>query len=154
MRYLRSIHTPLVFNRYERCRRAKYHYKRKRAMLKSIALFLLCFSHPFRPLACRSISSITISKISPRLAQYSKTCQGSLVWKWIFISLLSPTASRQSPAKWLVKYSLMAFSSKFSPSISSWVSDLNSVFRSPHLSASAVVTGLPSASDRGVKPPP
>ncbi len=45
-------------------------------------------------------------------------------------------------------------SSKFSPSISSWVSYLNSVISSPHLSASGVITGLPSASNSGVRPPP
>ena len=36
--------------------------------------------YPLRPRACRSISSTTISWISPREAQYSSTFQGSLVW--------------------------------------------------------------------------
>ena len=61
---------------------------------------LMCFSvttpaieknYPCSPLACLSISSMTISWISPNEAQYSKTIQGSLVWKWILISSSSPT---------------------------------------------------------------
>ena len=37
-------------------------------------------AYPRRPLAWRSISSTTMSYISPREAQYSSTFHGSLVW--------------------------------------------------------------------------
>ena len=37
--------------------------------------------YPCSPLACRSISSTTISWISPKVEQYFSTSQGSLVWK-------------------------------------------------------------------------
>ncbi len=36
--------------------------------------------YPCRPLAWRSISSTTMSYISPKEAQYSSTFHGSLVW--------------------------------------------------------------------------
>ena len=43
-------------------------------------MFIYSAAQPFKPRAWRSISSTTISNISPRVAQYSSTFHGSLVW--------------------------------------------------------------------------
>ena len=67
---------------------------------RSLLLYSL---QPLSPRDCLSMSSTTMSYISPRVEQYSSTFQGSLVWKCIFTSGPPPTASRQSPLRFLVK---------------------------------------------------